>query len=128
MSFGLIKIIRTIINNHVSFFLSAKEKNKYPAVVQGQHENVNGRLKNVHHQLCQRYIKLRHCAVKKEHVLGVPFPTIFGYSNYESSMLLGCHDEYDTPSWLLGKKITGVLHQSTFKDMPLSLPTINVKG
>ena len=33
-----------------------------------------------------------------------------------------------SPSCLLGKKITGVLHQSTFKDMPSCLPTVNVNG
>ena len=43
-------------------------------------------------------------------------------------MLLGCTDEYDTLSWLLGKKLTGMLHQTTFKDMTSSLPTVNDNG
>ena len=43
-------------------------------------------------------------------------------------MLLGCQDEYVTLSWLLGKKLTGMLHQTTFKDMPSSLPTMNDNG
>ena len=67
-----------------------------------------------------------HSAVKKEHVMGVSCPVIVGYSNYGSSMLLSCHDYVGSPSCLLGKKITGVLHQSTFKDMPSCLPTVSV--
>ena len=97
----------------MSSFLRLQKKNNHPAAVQ---------------PLSERYIELQHSAVKKEHVMGVPFPVIVGYSNYESSMLLGCHDYGWSPSCLLGKKITGVLHQSTFKDMPLSLPTVNVNG
>ena len=97
----------------MSSFLRLQKKNNHPAAVQ---------------PLSERYIELQHSAVKKEHVMGVPFPVIVGYSNYESSMLLECHDYGWSPSCLLGKKITGVLHQSTFKDMPSSLPTVNVNG
>ena len=73
-------------------------------------------------------IELWHSTIKIEHDLGVPFPIIVGYLNNESPILLGCPDEYDTPSWLLGKKFTGMLHQTTFKDMPSSLPTVNNNG
>ena len=97
----------------MSSFFHLQKKNKHPAVVR---------------PLSQRRIELQHSAVKKEHVMGVPFPVIVGYLNHESPMLLGCHFYAWSPSCLLGKKITGVFYQSTFKDMPSCLPTVNVNG
>ena len=88
------KIIRTIISNHVFVFSSSK-KNKHPAVVR---------------PLFQRRIELQHSAFKKEFAMGGPFPVVVGYSNNESSMLLGCHFYTWSPSCLLGKKITGVFY------------------
>ena len=90
------KMIRTIISNHVFDFASSKN-NKHPTVV---------------HPLSQRYIGLQHSAVKKEHAMGVHFPVIVGFSNHESSMLLGCYDYVRSPSFLVDKMGTEHNHDT----------------
>ena len=71
-----------------------------------------------HPQFFKGTIKLRHFPVRcgGEARMGFLFPRFVGYLFNDSSMIVGCQDHVN----VLGRKITGVLHQNSSKDIPPS--------